>query len=191
MAEHKFLYDTLRAAKELLNYVLVHQLPDGSVVAGRIVETEAYLYDDPASHTFRGQTGRNTPMFMTAGTMYVYFTYGMHHCFNIVTSKEGHGEAVLIRALEPVAGVEEMLMRRNLSEDKIKNLANGPAKLVQALGLTKHHHNAQMLGKNVFLLELFDEQEKNIVQTTRIGIKEGAGLPYRFYVRGNVFVSKK
>jgi len=117
-------------AKNLLGCVLRN-----GGTAGIIVETEAYSQDDAASHSFRGLTKRNSPMFGAPGTIYVYFTYGMHNCFNIVTNEEGIGEAVLIRALEPIEGAEIMKKRRGT--ENIRELCSGPARLVQALGIKR------------------------------------------------------
>ena len=142
-----FNKSTLDIAKGLLGKYIIHQTKEG-LVAGKIVETEAYLIDDPASHSFNGETNRNKSMFMKAGTSYVYFTYGMYHCFNVVTNKEGVGEAVLIRALEPVEGLEVMKRNRGKKGTEFsdaRNLCSGPAKLVIALGITKEHDGLDLL----------------------------------------------
>lgn len=172
------------AAKELLGMQLVYETVRGRV-AGKIVETEAYTQIDPASHSFRGQTKRNAPMFGPPGTIYIYFTYGMHHCLNIVTGPEGKGEAVLIRGLEPIEGLE--IMRSNRLGRPDEELTNGPAKLVQALGVDSKL-NGQQLGK-LLILEP-GEAPQTIIETTRIGIKNGAEIKWRFYVAGNPFVSR-
>jgi DNA-3-methyladenine glycosylase len=126
-------------APELLNKLLV---AGGS--AGRIVEVEAYMADDPASHAFRGQTRRNATMFGKAGVLYVYFTYGMHHCANIVTGSVGDGQAVLLRAVTPVAGIDAMRARRTGRPDR--SLADGPGKLCQAFGLDLRHDGLDLCG---------------------------------------------
>ena len=129
----------------LLGWILVRQTQAGTIKL-RVVETEAYHQDDPASHSFRGQTARTAPMFEAGGRLYVYFTYGMHYCLNIVTGARGRGEAVLIRAGEPLQGLEIMQENRfgnvtgstyhkNVKGPSFHNLANGPGKLTQALGI--------------------------------------------------------
>jgi DNA-3-methyladenine glycosylase len=177
----------VEAAKHLLGSQLIHDTPEGRV-SGIIVETEAYHQDDVASHTYRGKTPRNAVMFGPAGYAYVYFTYGMHYCFNVVTGPEGSGQAVLIRALEPVEGVEIMKQRRG--RENIHELTNGPAKLVQALGITKAHYGVNLLNGGDLRIEP-GVRPKKIIQTTRIGISEGKDVPWRFYVAGNDFVSRK
>ena len=117
------LSNSLSAAKNLLGWTLIHLLPEGDI-GGIIIETEAYAEDDEASHSFRGVTKRTFPMFEEAGTLYMYFIYGMHWCFNIVTGTKGHGEAVLIRALMPTIGLD--LMQQNRITKDINRLTNGP-----------------------------------------------------------------
>src|SRR5687767_2045780 len=127
--------ETITVAKQLLGKVLVHK-SFGGVTAGKIVETEAYLeQDDPANHAARGQTVRNAAMFGPPGYSYIYLIYGMYSCFNVVTGAEGVGEAVLIRALEPLEGIDVMQQRRSIQD--VHKLCNGPGKLVIAMGITK------------------------------------------------------
>jgi len=179
--------DTTAVARELLGNLLVHMSPEG-ITAGRIVETEAYLQDDPACHASRGITRRNRVMFGPPGHAYVYFIYGMYYCFNVVSAPEGVGEAVLIRALEPVEGIQLMRLRRK--REKPEELCGGPAKLVQAMGITRRHNGTDLTGGN---LVIYQGQKKSepIVATTRIGIREGTALPLRYYLKGSRFISKK
>ena len=182
--------DTVAVARSLLGTCLVHASPEG-VTAGRIVETEAYLRDDPACHASRGKTERNAVMFGPPGYAYIYFIYGMHHCFNVVTAAAGIGEAVLIRALEPLTGIPLMERRRGTSV--LKNLCNGPGKLVQAMGLTPHHNGAHLMRG---LLTLHSRKsfggssDLEIAVSRRIGITKAAELPLRFWIKGNRFVSR-
>lgn len=179
--------DTEQVAKELLGKLLVHMTEEGTTL-GKIVETEAYLKDDPACHASRGMTPRNSVMFGPPGRAYVYFTYGMHYCFNTVTATEGVGEAVLIRAVEPLEGLD--LMRKRRGRDRLHELCAGPARLVQAFGITKEHNKTDLTRGPLFIASS-DEPTPEIYTTTRIGIKEGADLPLRFYIQGNKFISKK
>jgi len=182
-----FNQDTVRIAKQLLGAYLIHESPAGRTV-GRIVETEAYLCTDPGSHSFRGMSKRNAAMFGDAGTAYVYLIYGMYHCFNVVTREKGIGEAVLIRALEPVEGVELMKKRRKVLD--AEQLCNGPGKLVIAMGIDGKHNTVSLL-KGKLRIEGGDGKKHSIVKTTRIGITKGSDLPLRFYIKNNPFVSKK
>ena len=170
-------------AKDLLGCILVHNL-NGRRLSGRIVETEAYFgKNDPGSHASRGMTPRNKIMFGKPGFSYVYFVYGNHHCLNFTTEPEGTAGAVLIRALEPIDGIDEMKRRRG----KENNLTNGPGKLTQALGITKEHNGMDLTGKDLYVIK--GDLPKEIVTTTRIGLSSGKELPLRFYIRGNKFVS--
>jgi DNA-3-methyladenine glycosylase len=180
--------DTLSVAKQLLGYTLIHESKEGTT-AGIIVETEGYLQDDPACHAYRKKSERNAPMFGEAGTIYVYQIYGMHFCVNISTNQKDIGEAVLIRALEPVDGIE--LMKERRKTDVIKNLCSGPGKLVQAMGIHKGMNNWSILGNDLKIIPpKIEIPENEIITTTRIGITQGADLPYRFYLKGNKYVSR-
>lgn len=175
------------AAPQLIGMVLTSTL-GGQKVAGRIIEVEAYTQQDPASHSFNGRTLRNQSMFSRPGTAYVYFTYGMHHCLNISVNREDVGEAVLIRALEPVDGLSEMWHRRyaeafteTLAATKLKQLVNGPAKVAQALGITRSANGIYMLDNNSSLhLSLGEPYEAELVQGPRVGISKAVGTPWRW-----------
>lgn len=188
-------YDTLTLSQKLLGCELVHNSDEGTT-AGIIVETEAYLVGDPACHAYRRKTDRNAPMFGKPGNIYVYQIYGMYFCVNISSGGEGVGEAVLIRALQPTQGQELMQERRSRHKSasgkvlKEKDLCNGPAKLVQAMGITKAHNDFLIYDSEIYCNES-PITDFDIVTTTRIGITQGADLPYRFYVEGNKFVSRK
>ena len=187
-----YLQDTREAAKKLLGQLLVRTLPTGETLSGVIVETEAYLKDDPACHAYRGQTPRNTMMFGPPGQAYVYFTYGLHMMLNLVCAPAGVAEAVLIRALEPVDGIETMRLNRGGILDT-KQLTNGPGKLAQALALTRLDHNGLSITDPQGELRVLPHEIPpfEIAETTRIGISRGADLPWRYYVRGNGYVSRK
>lgn len=179
---------TSEIARALLGKVLVHNTQDG-VTAGRIVEVEAYLFrDDPACHAARGRTRRNEAMFGSAGTAYVYLIYGIYHCFNVVTAGEGEGEAVLIRALEPLQGLPLMVDRRGCNNEQL--LTSGPGRLCQAMAIDSRQSGADLATEPLYLAD-DDFHTGDIITTTRIGISVGAELPLRFYLAGNRFVSRK
>jgi DNA-3-methyladenine glycosylase len=180
---------TLKVAKALLGKKLVRR-KNGKTIAGIIVETEAYLQDDPASHSYRGITPRCAPMFGPGGRAYVYFTYGMYYCFNVVTEKENYGGAVLIRALEPLEGIK--FMQKNRQKVRLTELTNGPGKLCQALAIDKRQNNQPLYLKGDLYIKDIGEKitSANIIQTTRIGITDAAHLPYRFYLKNNPWVSR-
>lgn len=176
-----------KAAKRLLGCVLERHL-DGHTLRVRIVETEAYDEADPGSHTFRGETMRNKIMFERAGYLYVYFIYGMHFCCNVVTGKAGHGEAVLIRAVEPIDGEKYMSVRR-ANRSGIE-MTNGPSKLCQALAITKELNGHFLKYEPLKLIMNPELPSHSIVQTTRIGLKQGSETPWRFYIKENDYVSR-
>lgn len=158
----------------LLNKLLVH----GPCV-GRIIEVEAYREDDPASHTFRGRTPRNAVMFGPAGHLYVYFTYGMHHCSNVVTGPEGHGAAILLRAVQPIAGIDVMRERRHGRPA----LADGPAKLCQAFAIGPEHNGSDVCrGRGVGLFDDGTPPPRDPVVGPRVGISVAVDVPWRWRV---------
>lgn len=178
--------DAVLLAQALIGYKLVHSTPEG-ITAGIIVETEAYRQDDEASHSFRGMTKRNAVMFGPAGHAYIYFTYGMHYCMNVVAGEEGYAEAVLIRALEPTQGITLMQQRRRI--DDIHNLCSGPAKLVQALGLQKEQ-NGMSVSSGTLHIASTGSARLPIASTPRIGIKQAAEKPWRFIAVGSEYITK-
>ena len=193
-------HNTLTLSRMLLGCELVHDSPDGRT-AGIIVETEAYLWGDPACHAYRRKTARNAAMFGPAGTLYVYLIYGMYYCANIVSGDEGVGEAVLIRALQPTEGIELMQWRRQLHPKTLlpldrrkalleKDLCSGPGKLVQAMGISLKEHNETPLTTGPVYVTSPVVTDFDVVTTTRIGITQGAELPYRFYIKGSSYVSR-
>ena len=187
-----YLQDTRVAAQKLLGQVVLRRLPSGETLSGIIVETEAYLTDDPACHAYRGQTPRNSAMFGSPGHAYVYFTYGLHMMLNLVCAPEGIAEAVLIRAIEPVAGEDTMRENRGgISETR--QLTNGPGKLAQALALTQLSHNGLDLTDPQSELQILANTHPafEMVTTTRIGITQGVDLPWRYYIQGNRYVSRR
>jgi DNA-3-methyladenine glycosylase len=155
-------------------------------VGGVIVEAEAYAPDDPASHSFRGRTAANSTMFGPPGTLYVYRSYGIHWCANVVCAPEGVGAAVLLRALEPTHGVEEMQRRRGLED--LRRLCSGPGSLTQALGIDKSH-DGLLLDRPPFELSLGAEPA-DVVVGPRIGITKAADLPRRYSLRSSPYVSR-
>ena len=185
-----YLRPTLVVARELIGCTLVRKTRRG-ILAGRIVEVEAYLgRRDPASHSYRGRTARNDVMFWEGGHLYVYFTYGMHYCANVVTETGGRGCAVLLRAAEPVAGVGAMARRRGLRPDDLREICNGPAKLCQALGIGRGENGADLAGETIFLAaDRESARRRAIVRGPRVGIRAGTDRHYRYFEKGNRFVS--
>jgi DNA-3-methyladenine glycosylase len=181
--------DTVQIAKNLLGCILVHDSIEGRT-SGRIVETEAYLWNDPACHASRGITPRTEVMFGPPGHAYIYLIYGMYRCFNVVTARLGLGEAVLIRALEPIEGLKLMAHRRGKYDPL--SLCSGPGKLVMAMGLKQEQNGLDLSRGNLRILGSdLGKSAGQIKATTRIGIRVGVELPLRFYIEGNPFISKK
>lgn len=171
--------DTLIVARELIGCLLVRESEqNGLLKIGRIVETEAYKQDDPACHAYCGKTKRSITLFKEPGLAYVYFTYGMYHCMNVVTEPKERGCAVLIRAIEPIQNIYN---------------TNGPAKLCRELDITKLHNELKLFDEHSCIRICKGEEinDLNIVQTTRIGIKKAVDYPWRFYDKTSKYVSKK
>ncbi len=183
--------DTVTAARSLLGKILVHQV-DGVCISGIIVETEAYCgRDDPASHAYGNKTPRNAAMFGDIGHAYVYFIYGNHFCFNIVAKVgDASAGAVLIRALEPVAGINQMQVNRKATNPRL--LTNGPGRLTQALGITGEHNVVDLTKqKTLYVVDGTRVDSDQVVATPRIGIRRAQDKLWRFYIAGNQWVLQK
>ncbi|MGH6926178.1 MAG: DNA-3-methyladenine glycosylase [Propylenella sp.] len=179
--------ETAALARFLIGKTLVHEV-DGVRLAGRIVETEAYLVGDAASHAFRGETRRNRAMFLERGHAYVYIAYGCWPVLNVTSEEAGVGAAVLIRALEPLEGIEAMRELRGGGAGD-RELARGPGRLAGAMAVTLAHDGADLCGPGALHLAAAVRKPVEIATTTRIGITKDAHLPLRFFERGNPFVS--
>jgi DNA-3-methyladenine glycosylase len=176
-------------APELLGRVLVRVLPDGTRLAARLVEVEAYEQGDPASHSYRGRpTQRTEVMFGPPGRLYVYFTYGMHFCSNVVTGPDGHGSAVLLRAGEPLDGFEAM--GANRGTDGLRLLCSGPARLTQAFAIDRDDNGTDLVkDPGLFLLAGSPVDPRTVGRSTRVGVRVGVERRWRYFERGSAFVS--
>jgi DNA-3-methyladenine glycosylase len=184
-----FSHPAEKVARDLLGARLI-SLVDGEQTVGRIVETEAYLgYDDPASHGYRHRRNqRNAALFGPPGSWYVYLSYGVHWCANLVCEEEGKASAVLLRALEPLEGLEAMRRRRGGVADR--DLCSGPGKLCQALGITRGIDGTLMTGGMVIVAPPDDGFRPVIVTTPRVGITKAADWPLRFTIAGSTWISR-
>jgi DNA-3-methyladenine glycosylase (3mg) len=191
----------LTLAKELLGKVIVRTV-DNLILKAKIVETEAYIGEiDKASHAYNGRrTERTEPLFREGGIAYVYFIYGKYHCFNVISGVENKGEGVLIRALEPLNEYDYLAKKRfnedydQLTEAKKKALTNGPSKLCIAYSIDKSENYMKLYEKGEFYIEEGEMENFEMVETTRIGIdyaEEAIDFPWRFYIKGNKYISKK
>ena len=178
--------DTVDLARFLIGKVLVRDLPEGRV-AGRIVETEAYVVGDAAGHAYRGETPRNRSLFLKRGHAYVYFIYGSSYCVNVSAESPGVGAGVLLRALEPLTGIETM--RRLRGTQKKLDLARGPGRLAQALGIDRREDGVDLCKPGPLWLGALPTIDVRIGRSVRIGLTREARRPLRFYARGSPFVS--
>lgn len=189
--------DVLIVAKDLLGKIFVfNDKRINKKLSAKIVEVEAYDGEvDEAAHTFIGKTDRNKIMFEEGGYLYVYFTYGVHFCANVVTGKKDHGTAVLLRAMEPIEGLDYFFQNRfkkhKINEKGKINLLNGPGKICQAFNINKDQYGIDLTKNEIYLLESQKIDVSEIVVTQRIGIKKSKELPWRFYIRENPYISKK
>lgn len=176
-----YLHDTVTVAKNILGKKIIRKIGN-QTISGIITETEAYRHtDDPASHAFRKITDRNKVMFGKVGVAYVYFTYGMHYCFNIVARNPRIAAgAVLIRAIKPEKGIDKMLINRN--NINLKNLTNGPAKLAQALQITKEHYGLDLTKKSKLYIS-DGIKPKKIIASPRVGIREATDRLWNFKIK--------
>ncbi|MDQ6887905.1 MAG: DNA-3-methyladenine glycosylase [Gemmatimonadota bacterium] len=181
--------DTELVARDLLGAVFSHASPEGSA-SGVIVETEAYLGEhDPACHAAVGRTGRTRWLYGPPGTAYVYYIYGAHWCVNAVTRAEGEPSAVLIRALEPLDGLDLIRTRRR-NPKQSRDLTNGPGKLCAALGITGVHNGLSFSRSSLIIRRGRSVPDAEVVVTERIGITKAAEMPLRWYVKDNPWVSR-
>lgn len=189
-----YLRPSKQVARELLGKFILRFIDGEDPLLARIVETEAYEgANDPASHAYRGVTDRTRPMFEQGGVAYVYFTYGMHHCLNVVTGKKGEGEAVLLRAAEPLMGQEVMYRNRGLSSSmKPRLLLSGPGKLCQALGVDLELNFHKLGHPPLQIMELKKGAKIETIEATpRIGISKAKELPYRFCIKDSDCLSRR
>ena len=187
--------EVIVVARDLLGKVLVKS-NGKEILAGKIVEVESYHGDiDEASHSYGGITKRNEIMFEAGGYLYVYFTYGAHHCCNVVTGKKGQGTAVLIRAIEPIIGLNRMIKnrfeRKLKNEKEIFNLTSGPGKVCQAFKLDRSHSGTDLTGNKIFILNGEKIKSMDIGISKRIGITRSVDLPWRFFIKNNPYLSRK
>ena len=185
----------LVVAKDLLGKILVKK-NGKEILAGKIVEVEAYDGStDQAAHSYGRITPRNKIMFEDGGFLYVYFTYGAHHCCNVVTGIKGKGTAVLIRAVEPVFGLKKIMINRfnktDLTQKEIYNLTSGPGKICQAFGLDRSYSGTDLTKNKIFLLNMPKVKKSKIGISKRIGISKSVDLPWRFFIKDNSFLSRK
>ena len=174
------------AARRLLGCELTREL-NGQLLRAKIVEVEAYDQADPASHTYRGQTASNAAMFLAAGHAYVYLIHGVYHCLNLVTGVEGYGSGVLVRAVEPLDGIEVMELNRRKTG---LELTNGPGKVCQALGITRELTGHDLSIAPLQLIKRPSVPDSQIIATPRVGISKATREMRRFYISGNLYVSK-
>jgi DNA-3-methyladenine glycosylase len=185
-----FKRDTIKVSKELLGKVLVRKIDKNSYLSAKIVEVEAYIGEhDPACHAYQKVSGRSSVLYEDGGTIYVYFIYGNYYCFNIVTETKGIGCAILIRAVEPLEGIEIMKeFRPNIK--KIQDLTNGPSKFCLAFDIDKRFNNKKLSQNGIFISNPLKNEKFEIKTTKRIGIKKGEHYLYRFFIKDNPYVTK-
>ena len=189
-----YLGDAISVGKALLGKIIVKKRKNGEIFSGRITEVEAYMgINDKASHSYNGRrTKRTEVMYKEGGYSYVFLIYGMYECFNVIVSTKEDPQAVLIRGLEPLNNKETMFIERKVKKEK--DISNGPGKLTKALGITKEDNGEDLVLSENIWIEDDGYEVKDIIETKRIGIdyaEEYALKPWRFYIKDNIFISKK
>ncbi|HEY8803899.1 MAG TPA: DNA-3-methyladenine glycosylase [Clostridium sp.] len=193
--------ETLQVAKELLGKTLIHEV-NGVELRGMIVETEAYIGSiDKACHAYGGKkTPRVETLYGMPGIAYVYFIYGMYHCFNVITKEEGYPEGVLIRAIQPIEGLDAMSKLRfkkdynELTKAQIKNLTTGPSKLCIAMNINKDNNKQDLCASKLYIEDSGEKENVTIIEAKRVGIdyaEEAKDFLWRFYIKNNIWVSVK
>lgn len=189
LSDDFFCRETTLVARELLGKVMLYHSPQG-LVSGIVVEDEAYLgVVDPGSHSFRGQTKRNSVMFGPGGMSYIYRIYGIHCCYNVTTDQADQPAAVLIRALQPLAGID--LMKTNRGKEKLTDLCSGPGKLVQAMAIPQALNGSSVVSGPIGFYEPATINDLAVIQTTRVGLSQGKDLFLRFYLQNCRYISRK
>jgi DNA-3-methyladenine glycosylase len=188
-----YLQDTREVARQLLGKRLIRRTAGGEIISGEIVETEAYLFDDPASHSYRGPSIRNKSMYGVPGRTYIHLSYGIHDMLNIVTRPDGVGEAVLVRAVLPLEGID--LIRQNVGKPDapIQRLASGPGLVAKAFGISRFADSDVDLTNpesGIWIENYLEISSASVVVTVRIGITKAADKPWRYYIWNNPAVSK-
>ncbi len=183
-----YIQDTIEVARQLIGKLFIRKTSEGTL-SGRIVETEAYLKScDLASHSAPGITNRNQVMFREGGNLYVYLIYGIHYCANVVTENEGAGCAVLIRAAEPIEGIDLMKSRRN--SDKLNKLCSGPGNFAKAFGINSSDNGISLMGNEIYIVENSSKSVK-IKTGNRVGISKSADLILRFADEKSASISRE
>ena len=180
--------DTTLVARELIGKILIREY-EGCILSGKIVETESYRCDDPACHAYRGKTERTQALFGPPGHAYVYFTYGNHWCLNVVAHDEHHAGGVLIRALEPLKGIE--IMQKNRGIQILKRLTSGPGNVAKALAINKAHYGINMTKKGQLYVIDTTINSNDVVAVPRIGISQSKELLLRFCLKSSAYLSVK
>jgi DNA-3-methyladenine glycosylase len=193
MPRRFYVRPTMTVARDLLGLFLVRRV-GRRLLVGRIVEVEGYLgRKDPASHTYRGRTQRNDVMFWEGGHLYVYFTYGMHFCCNVVTEAEGTGHAVLIRAVEPIAGIDVMIRNRararSFTPIDLRKLCSGPARLCQAFAIARNENGTDLCGEEIWIAADPGAPKVRIGRSGRIGIRHGKKHLWRLFIKDHASLS--
>ena len=184
-----YLKDTVTVSKNLLGKTIVRKFRN-QTLAGKIVETEAYIGEhDPACHAYQKITNRSSTLYKIGGTAYVYFIYGNYYCFNVVTEQKGFGAAVLIRAVEPIEGIDLMKKFRPKAKST-HELTNGPSKFCLAFNIERSFNKEDVTGKKIFISNPLQKINFDICVSRRIGLNIGKEFPYRFFIKDNPFVTK-